>query len=219
MLRPIVKIDEEKCDGCGKCILDCAEGALEIVAGKARLVSETYCDGLGACLNCPRDAISLEMKEAPAFDEHAALAAKVAKSGKRTLSPLTRLSSPRNTEDEVLHSQLATWPIQLALVPARAKFLDNSNLLLCAQCAGFALPDINEQWLKDHVPLIACPKLQDHDILAEKLATLMIGRDFQSISVLRMSVPCCGALASIMEKALKMAGKDKPFSISTVNLS
>lgn len=219
MLRPVVTINEEKCNGCGKCILDCAEGALQIIDGKARLISETYCDGLGACLNCPQDAITLEMREAPAFDEQAALAAKAKR--EKNLAPLTPLSARagNGSPSGALRSALNTWPIQLALVPPAASFTKDANLLLCAHCAGFALPDIHSQWLEGRVPLIACPKLQDNEMLTLKLAAILKGKQFPSLNVLRMSVPCCGALSRIMENAIKMAGLETPFSTHTVNIS
>lgn len=215
MLRPIIEIDEEKCDGCGQCVTDCAEGALEIVNGKARLVSETYCDGLGACLNCPKDALRLSMKEAPAFDEAAAMEAVRAKKAKKTLAPL----APHGHGEEArLPADTPSWPIQLALLPAGAQFLNNARVSLCAQCSGFALPDVHERFVDGHIPIIACPKLEDNDALADRLAAALKDKNIKSLDLVRMSVPCCKKLAAVAERALAKAGLDTPINETVVSL-
>ena len=223
MERPIIYIDEERCDGCGQCVLDCAEGALAVVDGKARLVSESYCDGLGACLNCPRDALRLITREAPEFDEAAALAAKAAREGRasyggghgcpgsaaRSLSPLTPLDAPQDTAATV-RAQLPTWPLQLRLMPPSAPFLRHADILLAAHCAGFALPNLHAEWLRGRVPIIACPKLDNgnNDYLDRLTAILRGHADAppRSLTVLRMSVPCCAGLEHLARAAVRQAG-------------
>lgn len=214
MKRPIIEIDEEKCNGCGKCILDCAEGALKIVNGKAKLVSEVYCDGLGACLNCPQGALRLEMKEAPPFDEGAAMAAKAReKQKKSTPFRMAHDSQAEATQPAVYSS----WPIQLALVPPNAGFLKNADLLLGAHCAGFTLPSLQADWLKGRIPLIACPKLEDNAMLAHKLASILKNNDINSLTILRMSVPCCN-LPKIAADAIQEAGIDLAPKVNIVQL-
>ncbi len=220
MKRPIIEIDEEKCNGCGQCVLDCAEGALAIIDGKARLISDVYCDGLGACLNCPQGALRLITREAEDFDEKAALAAKAAREAgstaaagacgcpgmaMRSLQPLSTLHSEDNSVS--LRAALPSWPIQLRLIPPTAPFLQKGRLLLAAHCAGFALPDLHQDWLTGHVPLIACPKLEDNALLLEKLTAILRDGQPASLEVLRMSVPCCGGLERLARQALEAAGR------------
>lgn len=226
MERPIIEIDEERCNGCGQCIMDCAEGALAIVNGKARLISDVYCDGLGACLNCPQGALRLITREAPAFDEAAAMAAKAERELKTPLTPL----APRKVAQEILStaaeedrlrrelkSHLKTWPLQLELMPRRADYLEDADLLLSAHCAGFALPNIGEDWLSGRVPIIACPKLEDNSKLTERLTGIIVDNNIKSLTVLRMSVPCCG-LERIARAAIAATGKDIPFHTHVVSM-
>lgn len=208
MPRPIIAIDEDKCNGCGQCILDCAEGALAIVDGKARLISETYCDGLGACLNCPMGALSLAMRDARPFDEEAALAAK--RQREKGLVPLGMAAQEQK-------AHLDVWPIQLELVLPTAQFLRGAPLLLAAHCAGFAARDIQEL-MKNHVPVIACPKLQKQDALADRLTAILKANETPAITILRMSVPCC-ALPAIVEKALKNSGASPRLATRIVKLN
>ena len=228
MERPIIEIDEAKCNGCGQCALDCAEGALAVIDGKARLISEVFCDGLGACLNCPQGALTLTTREAPEFDEKAALAAKARRespdgaeraaqprpaggcpgSAARSLRPLAGPAAAAT--DAALRVELPTWPIQLRLVPPQAPFLNGAHLLLAAHCAGFALPRLHRDWLAGRVPLIACPKLEDNALLLEKLTAILRGGRIAGLTVLRMSVPCCGGLDRLAREALDKAGCDLP---------
>lgn len=241
MLRPIIEIDEEKCNGCGQCILDCAEGALAIVDGKARLISDVYCDGLGACLNCPQGALTLTTREAAPFDEAAALAAKEKRdagagtscapggscpgSAARTLKPLAPLggSQPRAAADSHpaeagrVIAHLPAWPVKLALVPPSASFLRGARLLLTADCAALALPDLHAHWLIGHIPLLACPKLEDHNLIRQRLDAILREGAPSAITVLRMSVPCC-ALARLAELAIATAGGKIPLKAYTVDL-
>ena len=239
MLRPIIEIDEEKCNGCGKCILDCAEGALAIVDGKARLISDVYCDGLGACLNCPQGALKLTMREAPAFDEAAAMAAKEKReaggkscapggscpgSAPRTLKPLAPLggahaqASPSHSPDAgTTIAHLPSWPVKLALVPPQASFLRGARLLLTADCAALSLPDLHAHWLLGHIPLLACPKLESHDLIRERIENILRDGAPAAITVLRMSVPCC-MLDRLTEQAIATMGSKIPFKVYTVEL-
>lgn len=228
MERPIIEIDEEKCNGCGQCILDCAEGALAIVDGKAKLISDVYCDGLGACLNCPQGALSLRTREAPAFDEAAAMQAKLAReqAGGIPLGPMPGAGAMREilatsvkekSLTRELRSHLHSWPIQLELMPPKADYYEDADILLAAQCAGFALPQLSQDWVKGRLPVIACPKLENHEKLIARLATVLEHNPIRRLTVLRMSVPCCG-LERIARAALDGSGKDIPWETHVVQL-
>lgn len=211
MERPIIEIDEERCNGCGLCITDCAEGALALVDGKAKLISDVYCDGLGACLNCPRGALKLVIRDAPDFDETAAMRAKLEReqkplAPKRTPSEITAAAKREGALEKKLKSALLTWPIQLELMPRRANWLENADILLSAQCAGFALPEIGRDWLAGRVPIIACPKLEDNEKLIDRLSGILADNKTGSLTVLRMSVPCCD-LERIVREAVARSGK------------
>lgn len=235
MKRPIIEIDEEKCNGCGQCVLDCAEGALAIIDGKAKLISDVYCDGLGACLNCPEGALRLVEREAPEFDEEAALTAKAKRDGTaqphrphgggcpgsmaRTFTPLTggpATMPPAGSQD--LRAQVPTWPIQLRLVPPTAPYLRGANILLAAHCAGFALPNLHADWMRGRVPIIACPKLEDNEVLVEKLTAIIKQGGIAGITVLRMSVPCCGGLDRLAHRAIEAAGSSLTLETHIVQL-
>ncbi len=235
MKRLIIQIDEEKCTGCGQCILDCAEGALAIVDGKAKLIKDSYCDGLGACLNCPEGALQLIEREADDFDEEEALAAKAERDGlagkpaghgphglshgmphkpggcpgsmARALKPLSPAAVAANPG---LATDLPSWPIQLRLVPPTAAFLKGAHVLLAAHCAGFALPNLHKDWIAGRIPIIACPKLEDNAALLEKLTAIIKSGQIARLTVLRMSVPCCGGLERLVQQALKDAQSDIP---------
>lgn len=235
MLRPIIEIDEEKCNGCGKCILDCAEGALAIVDGKARLISDVYCDGLGACLNCPQGALTLTMREAAPFDEAAALAAKEKReagagkacapggscpgSAARTLKPLSPQGGAQAAAEPggTLIAHLPAWPVKLALVPPSASFLRGARILLTADCAALSLPELHAHWLIGHIPLLACPKLEDHNFLLQRLEGILKEGAPAAITVLRMSVPCC-SLDRLAEQAIAVTGSKVPLKVYTVEL-
>lgn len=215
MLRPIIEIDEEKCDGCGQCVLDCAEGALKIIDGKAKLVSEVYCDGLGACLNCPKGALRLEMKDAPSFDEEAAIAAKAKEEKKATGTRILPMAGakPASAPAKKLNADLRSWPLQLALVQPNAGYFKNADLVLAAHCSGFSLPGIADE-IRDKIPVIACPKLEDAGKLVDKLAAILKNNEINSLSIIRMSVPCCGGLEKIANLAIEKAElKLKPETI------
>ncbi len=229
MLRPIIEIDESKCNGCGQCILNCTEGALAIVNGKAKLVNEVFCDGLGACLNCPQGALHIVERKAQQFNEEAALAAKRLKkrgtaepgyaigcpgSTEKILTPLTSSIQKRTTD---LQAVLSTWPLQLRLVPPSAPFLKNARVLLAAHCAGFALPNLHEDWLIGRVPIITCPKLEDKSVLMEKLTDVLRLGNIAALDILSMGVPCC-SMDSLIKQAIATAKSNLVASYHVVQL-
>ncbi len=228
-LRNIVKIDEEKCDGCGECVNACAEGAIRIVDGKAKLVSEIYCDGLGACLgHCPQDAIIIEQREASEFDEEATEAhlAREQKSGAQTdfVCPGTMTKKLRKADDTAaassadIPSQLGHWPVQLKLVSPWAPYFANADLLLVADCVPFAMGDFHNKFLKNHSIAVGCPKLDDSQFYIEKLAEILKINKLNSLKVIHMEVPCCSGLTCIAKEAIAQGGVDISFEDSTIDL-
>jgi Pyruvate/2-oxoacid:ferredoxin oxidoreductase delta subunit len=215
--RPIIEIDQAKCDGCGKCVTACAEGAIQLVDGKARLVSEVYCDGLGACLGeCPRDAIRIIEREAAAFDA-AAVAAHLqpapaqpapcpghACPGSRSLS-LARPAAKLAPLGQPAPSHLTNWPVQLTLVNPQAPWLHQADLLLVADCVPFAFAGFHAQLLRGRPVIIGCPKLDDAPAYVEKLAAILRTAAPRSLTVVHMEVPCCRGLARIAQLALLQA--------------
>jgi ferredoxin len=228
--RKIVKIDEEKCDGCGVCVPACAEGALQIVDGKAKLISEVYCDGLGACLGeCPQGAITIEERESEAFDEEAAkhhLAAK-AHAADDTLPcgcPSTTVSqfepcvSPHAIPESRPSSMLGHWPVQLTLVPPKAPFLQGADVVLAADCVPFAYGSFHQDFIKDHALLVACPKLDDFEAHQAKLTEILRQADLRSLTVVHMEVPCCSGLVHMARQAIATSGKDIPLKEMTIGI-
>ena len=223
MLRKIIKIDEEKCNGCGECAAACHEGAIEMVDGKAKLMREDYCDGLGDCLPaCPTNAISFEEREAPAYNEAAVMAAKAAKID-GTLPcgcPGTQLKAIRREvaarHTETVESQLSQWPVQVKLVPVAAPYFDGANLLIAADCTAFAYGNFHNEFIRNHITLIGCPKLDDVDY-TDKLTRIIAENDIKSVTVVRMEVPCCGGLENAAKRALKASGKFIPWRVVTVS--
>jgi Pyruvate/2-oxoacid:ferredoxin oxidoreductase delta subunit len=226
--RKIIQIDEEKCNGCGNCITACAEGALALVEGKAKLVSEVYCDGLAACVGeCPQDALHIVERESEAFDEEATnqhlkdLPAARGHAGAACPGSAVRElrvdagggeSGPRQA------SRLAHWPVQLALVPPGARFLEGTDLVLVADCVPFAYPNFHADFLKDHSLLVGCPKLDDAPAHLQKLTEILQKGDIRSLSVVHMEVPCCSGLTYIARQALKKSGKNVPFKEVTIGI-
>ena len=220
MLRKIIRIDEEKCNGCGACARACHEGAIAMVDGKARLTREDYCDGLGDCLPaCPTGAISFETREAAAYDEAAVRAAKAAAPhacpGSR-LATFARAARPAGANN--VPSQLSHWPVQIKLAPVNAPWFSGADLLIAADCTAFAYGNFHADFIRGRVTLVGCPKLDAVDY-AEKLAQIFSANDIRSILVARMEVPCCGGLESAVRRALEMSGKDIPLAVSTIAIN
>lgn len=221
MIRRIITIDEEKCNGCGLCAKACHEGAIGIVNGKAKLLREDYCDGLGDCLPaCPMNAITFEEREAPAYNEAAVLAAKKAKEAAKPCGcPGSACQSievaNHSTSYEVL-SQLQNWPVQIKLAPVNAQYFDGADLLIAADCTAYALGDFHRKFMKGKIVLIGCPKL-DAVNYAEKLTQIFLHNDIKSITVTRMTVPCCGGLPFAVKNALEISGKKIPLNIITIS--
>ena len=218
MLRKIIRIDEEKCNGCGACARACHEGAIAMVNGKARLMREDYCDGLGDCLPaCPTGAISFEMREAAAYDEAAVKAAKA--SAAPSACPGSRPGffqrEARSASTAEVPSQLSQWPVQIKLAPVNAPWFSGADLLIAADCTAFAYGNFHADFIRGRITLVGCPKLDAVDY-AEKLSQIFAGNDIRSITVARMEVPCCGGLESAVRRALEMSGKDIPVSVRVI---
>ena len=218
MLRKIIRIDEEKCNGCGACARACHEGAIAMVNGKARLMREDYCDGLGDCLPaCPTGAISFETREAAAYDEAAVKAAKA--SAAPSACPGSRPGffqrEERSASTAEVPSQLSQWPVQIKLAPVNAPWFSGADLLIAADCTAFAYGNFHADFIRGRITLVGCPKLDAVDY-AEKLSQIFAGNDIRSITVARMEVPCCGGLESAVRRALEMSGKDIPVSVRVI---
>ena len=196
MVRRIIQIDRDKCNGCGLCATACHEGAIGIVDGKAQLLRDDYCDGLGDCLPaCPTGAITFVEREAAAYDEAAVLAAKSISAGQ---------------------SQLRQWPVQLKLASIRAPWLDGAKLLVAADCTAYAYANFHQDFIREHAVLVGCPKLDSVDY-SVKLTEILKNNDIRSVTVVRMEVPCCGGMEFAVKKALQASGKLLPWSVVTVS--
>lgn len=224
MIRKVVKIEEDKCNGCGLCIGACHEGALQLVDGKARLVSDVYCDGLGACLpDCPTGAISIIEREAEEFDEEAVKQHLDRSQAAKQQTPcgcpgtnarvITRAQaeSPRAAA-AAQTSELRQWPCQLRLVPVNAPYFDNAHLLVAADCTAYAYANLHADFMRNKVTVIGCPKLDDADY-AGKLAEILRSHEIKSVTVLRMEVPCCGGIVNSVKEALTRSGKLIPWRV------
>ena len=225
MIRKIIKIDEEKCNGCGACAAACHEGAIQMIEGKARLTREDYCDGLGDCLPaCPTGAITFEEREAPAYNAEAVKQAKQEASQPPlpcgcpgTSSKVIRRSAascaPRAS---AVTSQLAQWPCQIKLVPVNAPYFDGANLLIAADCTAYAYGNFHEEFIRNHITLIGCPKLDEGD-WADKLVRIISGNNIKSVKVVRMEVPCCSGIENAVKRALQVSGKFIPWQVVTIS--
>lgn len=246
MIRRIIKIDKEKCNGCGICAKACHEGAIAMVDGKAQLMREDYCDGLGDCLpGCPTGAITFEEREALAYDEAAVLAAKAekgqTKSGERDslhahsipsgcpgmqakFLKTQEIMAQKNKEQQAAPfmeykqpSQLAQWPVQIKLMPLKAPYYDNANLLVAADCSAFTYGNFHQDFMRNKVTIIGCPKLDSIDY-SEKLTQIIAQNNIKSVTIVRMEVPCCGGLENAVKKALQASGKFIPWNVVTISI-
>ncbi len=230
MIRKIIQIDEEKCNGCGACAAACHEGAIAMVDGKAKLMRDDYCDGLGDCLPaCPTGAITFTEREAAAYDEAAVLASKQQKMRKEgatlpcgcpgTQSKRIAHESPASGDVAPVREQqsrLSQWPVQIKLVPVNAPYFDGAKLLVAADCSAYAYAGFHEKFIKGHITLIGCPKLDAVDY-TEKLTEIIRQNDIKSVAVVRMEVPCCGGLEQAVKNALQASGKFIPWEVVTVS--
>ncbi len=224
MLRKIIKIDEEKCNGCGACAAACHEGAIEMIDGKARLTREDYCDGLGDCLPaCPTGAITFEERQAPAYNEEAVLKSKQEKKA-GTLPcgcPGTNSKSIKREEaceipSSLVTSKLSQWPVQIKLVPVNAPYFDGANLLIAADCTAYAYGNFHNEFIRNRITLIGCPKLDMVDY-TEKLTAIISNNNIKSVTIVRMEVPCCGGIEYAAREAIKNSGKFLPWNVVTVS--
>lgn len=238
-IRKIVNIDEDKCNGCGLCVPNCAEGAIKIIDGKAKLIAENLCDGLGACLGeCPQGAITIAEREADEFDEaavHEHLNKNEGQScnhkvgggcpGSKAMEinrkEKTAKAAAVSSEDiEVkIKPQLGQWPVQLMLVPEKAPYFENSDLLITADCVPFAYPNYHLDLLKGKKVVVGCPKLDDNGYYVEKLTNILKNNNINSVTVTFMEVPCCGGIVMAAERAIQMSGKDIPLSKIRVKIN
>ncbi|NLG87836.1 MAG: 4Fe-4S binding protein [Clostridiaceae bacterium] len=227
MIRKIIKIDEDKCNGCGLCAEACHEGAIGIVDGKAKLLRDDYCDGLGACLPvCPTGAISFEMREAAEYNEEAVRENMLKKQAAATIPsgcPGRNIKTIRRERQESTRSetaenvsQLSQWPVQIKLVPVNAPYFTDANLLIAADCAAYAHGDFHNRFMKNRVTLIGCPKLDDVDY-SEKLTEIIKNNSIKSVTVVRMEVPCCGGIENAVKRALINSGKFIPWQVVTIS--
>lgn len=234
-VRDIIEIDDALCDGCGDCVTACAEGAIQIIGGKARLVKDTYCDGLGACLgHCPQGALTVVRREADAFDEKAVQAHLALQKtsvqlpqmpqhsgcpGSRTQSFTTSQPVSDDPKRGEAQSQLAQWPIQLHLLPPQAPFLEGSELLIAADCVAYSLAGFHDRYLAGHSLAIACPKLDSHqEIYLSKLTAMIDHGGVRSLTVMVMEVPCCGGLVRLVEQATANADRKIPATLRVVSV-
>ncbi len=228
MMRKIIQIDEDKCNGCGACAQACHEGAIGMVNGKAKLLRDDYCDGLGDCLPaCPTGAISFVEREAAAYDEQAVLAAKQVKAPHtpvhtgcpgHQMRQFQREQAPRAPETPANSvSQLSQWPVQIKLAPVNAPYFNGAKLLIAADCTAYAYARFHEDFIRGKITLVGCPKLDGVDY-SEKLAEIIRQNEVEGVTIVRMEVPCCGGLEMAAKKALQASGKFIPWQVVTISL-
>ena len=228
MKRKIIRIDQERCNGCGACAKACHEGAIEIINGKAELVREHFCDGLGDCLpECPTGAISFEEREAPAYDEKAVKEAQKNQAAPKHMgcpgSKSMQIQRPTAPETGIPASNpaqisaLRNWPVQIKLAPVSAPYFNGAKLLIAADCTAYAYASFHQDFIRNKLTLIGCPKLDQVDY-SEKLTAIIQGNDIQSVTIVRMEVPCCGGLEMAAKKALQNSGKFIPWQVVTISI-
>ena len=227
MIRRIIQINEEKCNGCGACAMACHEGAIGMVDGKAKLLRDDYCDGLGDCLpTCPTGAITFVEREAAAYNEAAVLLNQKKNATEKVHSgcPGMQMKQMRRDESKEVSestvqnmSQLSQWPVQIKLVPINAPYFQNAKLLIAADCAAYAYCRFHEDFMKGKVTIVGCPKLDNVDY-SEKLTEIIKNNDIQSVTIVRMEVPCCGGLELAVKKALQNSGKFIPWQVATISI-
>lgn len=226
MIRKIIHIDQEKCNGCGACASACHEGAIEMVNGKAVLTNEHYCDGLGDCLPaCPTGAIRFEEREAPAYDEAAVRAAKMKKHGINAAAGcpgsraqlLSRAPAQPATPLNQPESQLRQWPVQIKLAPVNAPYFEGANILVAADCTAYAYANFHQKFIRGRIVLVGCPKLDEGDY-TEKLTRIFSENNIKSLTIVRMEVPCCGGLERAAKNALQASGKFIPWQVETISV-
>lgn len=231
MIRKIIRIDEDKCNGCGACAEACHEGAIGMVNGKAKLLRDDYCDGLGDCLpTCPTGAISFVEREAAAYDEQAVQENMRRKNGQGRTAAVMHGGCPGSRTQRIQHSQqsvsyapigaesrLGQWPCQIRLVPVNSPYFDGAKLLIAADCSAYAYARMHEDFMRGRITLIGCPKLDSVDY-SEKLTQIIQRKNIQSVTIVRMEVPCCGGLESAAKKALQESGKFIPWQVVTISI-
>lgn len=228
MIRKIIRIDHERCNGCGACAKACHEGAIEIINGKAELVREHFCDGLGDCLpECPTGAISFEEREAPAYDEKAVKEAQKNQAASKHMGcPGAKSMQIRRPAEPGIGSlalnpaqmsALRNWPVQIKLAPVSAPYFNGAKLLIAADCTAYAYASFHQDFIRNKLTLIGCPKLDQVDY-SEKLTAIIQGNDIQSVTIVRMEVPCCGGLEMAAKKALQNSGKFIPWQVVTISI-
>lgn len=224
MKRRIIQIDQNKCNGCGLCVKACHEGAIQMINGKAQLIRDDYCDGLGDCLPvCPTDAISFIEREALEYNEQAVLENKKNKNcdsshgcpgtNSKTIKRTVSLSSLNNKPNK---SMLMQWPVQIKLVPIKAPYFENANLLIAADCTAFAYGNFHNDFIRNHITLIGCPKLDEGDY-SIKLTEIIKNNNIKSLTIVRMEVPCCGGIENAAKRALLNSGKFIPWRVVTIS--
>lgn len=224
MIRRIIQINEDLCNGCGACAAACHEGAIGMVDGKAKLLRDDYCDGLGDCLPaCPTGAITFVEREAAAYDEAAVLAAKARKDAPMpcgcpgtNMKTIQRQEQPAAAPAAAQTSQLRQWPVQIKLAPVNAPWFDGAKLLIAADCTAYAYGNFHQDFIRNHITLVGCPKLDMVDY-SEKLTAIIRENNIQSVTVVRMEVPCCGGIELAVKKALQASGKFIPWQVVTIS--
>jgi len=219
--RSIIEIDEELCDGCGQCVPACAEGALQVIDGKARLVAEKYCDGLGACLGeCPTGALKVIEREVEAFDEEAVQAHVAEARAERPACPSAQAQrlEPGGAAPTRSASALTHWPVQIRLVPPTAPFLQGADLLVAADCVTVACANFHSEFLEGKVVMVGCPKFDDAELYVQRFADIFRSADVKSVTTVVMEVPCCQGLPAMVEKGMALAGKRVPLEKIVLSL-